>query len=66
MVGERRCSWNTGIDTRAVTQKLRINGTMLGFLKVSSSEPEMDQVKHEIARLEDPNRLDLVGLVHSA
>ena len=52
-----------GLDTRAVTQKLRINGTMLGFLKVSSSEPDMDQVKHEIARLEDPNRLDLVGLV---
>jgi len=52
-----------GIDTRSITKKLRVNGTMLGFLKVSSSEPDRDQIKREISRLEDPNQLDLVGRV---
>src|SRR5438445_13134610 len=50
-----------GIDTRSITKKLRVNGTMLGFLKVSSSEPDRDQIKREISRLEDPNQLDIVG-----
>src|SRR5881409_736132 len=36
---------------------------MLGFLKVSSSEPDRVQIKREISRLEDPNQLDLVGRV---
>src|SRR3989442_6686552 len=52
-----------GIDTRSITKKLRVNGTMLGFLKVSSSEPDRDQIKREISRLEDPSELDLVGRV---
>jgi len=49
-----------GIDTRAVTRRIRTNGTMLGLLKASDSEIGLDKVKEELGRLTDPNKTDLV------
>lgn len=49
-----------GIDTRAVTRKIRTNGTMLGLLKTSDSEIGLEQVKEELGKLTDPNKTDLV------
>ncbi|HZD12633.1 MAG TPA: carbamoyl phosphate synthase small subunit, partial [Candidatus Binatus sp.] len=55
-----------GIDTRAVTQKLRSNGTMLGLLEVSRSIPDETRLKEDLAAgLVDPNNTDLVGRVTS-
>jgi len=49
-----------GIDTRAVTRKIRTNGTMLGLLKTSDNEIGQEQVKAELSTLTDPNNRDLV------
>ena len=49
-----------GIDTRAVTRKIRTNGTMLGLLKTSDNEIDLEQVKAELGTLTDPNNKDLV------
>src|SRR3989441_4237435 len=49
-----------GIDTRAVTRRIRANGTMLGLLKASDSEIGLEQVKEELSKLTDPNSMDLV------
>ncbi len=49
-----------GIDTRALAQKIRINGTMLGFLEVSENDIDSDRVSSEIKSLKDPNKNDLV------
>ncbi len=48
-----------GIDTRALTRKLRDNGTMLGHIIQGDVVPE-DDVAKEIV---DPNKTDLVGSV---
>ena len=49
-----------GIDTRAVTRKIRTNGTMLGLVKTFGDEIPLEQVKHDLSRLTDPNDTDLV------
>jgi carbamoyl-phosphate synthase small subunit len=49
-----------GIDTRAVTRRIRTNGTMLGLLKTSHNEIASEEVKSELSKLTDPNELDLV------
>ena len=49
-----------GIDTRAVTRKIRNNGTMLGLLKTSDNEIGQEQVKAELSTLTDPNNRELV------
>src|SRR5713226_10010237 len=49
-----------GIDTRAVTRRIRTNGTMLGLLKTSDSEIGLEHVKEELSKLTDPNSRDLV------
>jgi carbamoyl-phosphate synthase small subunit len=49
-----------GIDTRAVTRRIRTNGTMLGLLKTSDHEIGLEQVKSELSTLTDPNSRDLV------
>jgi carbamoyl-phosphate synthase small subunit len=49
-----------GIDTRAVTRKIRTNGTMLGLVKTFDDEIPLEQVKHDLGRLTDPNNTDLV------
>lgn len=52
-----------GIDTRAVTRRIRTNGTMLGILKTSDAEIGLEQVKEELGELTDPNNTDLVRSV---
>ena len=52
-----------GIDTRAVTRRIRTNGTMLGLMKTSDRELGIDQVKEELGKLTDPNNKDLVRSV---
>jgi carbamoyl-phosphate synthase small subunit len=49
-----------GIDTRAVTRRIRTNGTMLGLLKTSDGEIGPWQIKEELSMLTDPNNTDLV------
>ena len=49
-----------GIDTRAVTRKIRTAGTMLGLLKTFDDEMDLEQVKEELSILTDPNERDLV------
>src|SRR2546427_1331898 len=49
-----------GLDTRALTQRLRTKGTMLGVLKVSSSPINPQTVTNRISGLQDPNKQDLV------
>ncbi len=49
-----------GIDTRAVTRKIRTAGTMLGLLKKFDDEMDLEQVKEELSILTDPNERDLV------
>ena len=48
-----------GIDTRALTRKLRENGTMLGWIIKGDTVSEADLNK----KIEDPNKIDLVGSV---
>jgi len=49
-----------GIDTRAVTRRIRTKGTMLGLVKTSDSEISLERVKKELSKLTDPNNTDLV------
>lgn len=48
-----------GIDTRAMTKKLRDKGSMLGILDVSEGEPDLDGLRSEALKVEDPNDRDL-------
>ncbi|HZY95230.1 MAG TPA: glutamine-hydrolyzing carbamoyl-phosphate synthase small subunit [Candidatus Bathyarchaeia archaeon] len=52
-----------GIDTRYLTQKLRVKGTMLGFVAVSDNPLDFEPISEKLARLSDPNSRDLVGNV---
>ncbi|MBN2330615.1 MAG: glutamine-hydrolyzing carbamoyl-phosphate synthase small subunit [Candidatus Aenigmarchaeota archaeon] len=52
-----------GIDTRELTKRLRMEGTMLGVLSVSESEPDVPELVHEAKSAGDPNERDLVGEV---
>ncbi len=49
-----------GIDTRALTKKLRMKGTMLGILSTSEN---LDELKGKLNKIHDPNSDDLVGRV---
>ena len=57
-----------GIDTRALTKKLREKGVMLGLLKTCEpgEEPDLDQLSAEAKRIQDPNERDLVQEVTRA
>ncbi len=54
-----------GIDTRALTKKIRSNGTMLGILQVhyKDDKPRIEDLLEEVKRVKDPNETDLVGEV---
>ncbi len=52
-----------GIDTRALTKRIRMNGTMLGVLKVSSQPFDVGEASRTIKTVTDPNRRDLVAEV---
>ncbi len=51
----------TGVDTRFLTQKIRIQGTMLGILLVCEEgvEPNFEALREEVKKVEDPNRRKL-------
>lgn len=49
----------TGIDTRALTKKLREHGVMLGKIVIGNKPPTKTDVKN----IEDPNTRNLVGEV---
>ena len=52
-----------GLDTRALTRRIRTNGTMLGFLRVSEDAIEQDEIGSRLKQLVDPNKEDLVKKV---
>jgi carbamoyl-phosphate synthase small subunit len=49
-----------GIDTRALTKKLRVKGVMLGILEVSEKDPDLDALRTQARRIPDPYRRHLV------
>ncbi len=54
-----------GIDTRALTKKIRSHGTMLGILQVyyENEKPCIEDLLEEVKRIQDPNETDLVNEV---
>lgn len=48
-----------GIDTRDLTKKIRVKGTMLGILKVAE-EIDLREIEARLKEIEDPNERDLV------
>lgn len=48
------------LDTRALTRRIRTEGTMLGFLQVSDKPLDRSELDAKIKKLTDPNTLDLV------
>jgi carbamoyl-phosphate synthase small subunit len=52
-----------GIDTRALAQRIRTNGTMLGLLRTNHEPFEAEDVRASVKRLRDPNASDLVSQV---
>jgi carbamoyl-phosphate synthase small subunit len=52
-----------GLDTRALTRRIRTNGTMLGFLKVCETTTNDDEIAVGLKKLVDPNKEDLVKTV---
>ncbi len=56
---EQKISGIEGIDTRELTKKIRVKGTMLGILKVAE-EINFEKIRSELGEIEDPNKRDLV------
>ena len=52
-----------GVDTRLLTKKLREKGSMLGILEVSEGNLDIDALKEEARKAEDPNQRDLTSEV---
>jgi carbamoyl-phosphate synthase small subunit len=50
----------SGLDTRALTRKIRANGTMLGFVKTSEEFTGSDEIGKRLKKLTDPNEGDIV------
>ena len=50
-----------GVDTRMLTKKIRIKGTMLGILWTyeKGNEPNISELKDEVKNIPDPNRREL-------
>ena len=53
----------SGIDTRALTQKLRSIGSLLGMVQVSDSSIDEESLLSRISELQDPNKNNLVERV---
>ena len=62
-LAEQRVPGICGIDTRALTQAIRMKGTMLGILEVSQNGVERDTARVLTESLTDPNAYDLVERV---
>ena len=60
---ENRIPGIAGIDTRALTKKLRVHGVMPGLLAVQDGPMRIASLLREAKRLPDPNRRDLVAEV---
>jgi carbamoyl-phosphate synthase small subunit len=56
---EQRIPVIEGIDTRELTKKIRVKGTMLGILKVAE-EIDLEKIRAKLGDIEDPNKRDLV------
>lgn len=52
-----------GIDTRALTQRLRTRGTMLGVTKVSNTPVHLESLTSKAHTISDPNAQNLVERV---
>jgi carbamoyl-phosphate synthase small subunit len=54
-----------GVDTRALTKRLRVHGVMLGLLQVcdEGKELNLDRLVKEAENVKDPDRRDLVAEV---
>lgn len=52
-----------GLDTRALTQRLRTKGTLLGVVKVSDSPIDEISLTTQASALQDPNRQNLLERV---
>lgn len=50
----------SGLDTRVLTQKIRMNGTMLGFMTVSNEMLDDQTIRSRLSQLKDPNKRNLV------
>ena len=57
---EERVPGISGLDTRALTRKIRANGTMLGFVKTSEEFTGSDEIGKRLKKLTDPNESDIV------
>jgi carbamoyl-phosphate synthase small subunit len=53
----------SGIDTRALTRKIRLSGTMKAILETSKKKIEIKKLKREMEKLIDIGQLDLVKRV---
>ena len=62
-LGEQGVPGISGIDTRALTQKLRTTGSLLGMVQVSDSSINEGPLLSRISELQDPNKHNLVELV---
>lgn len=53
------------VDTRMLTKKIRVHGTMLGILWVyeEGDAPDLEELRLEAKQIPDPNRRDLVSEV---
>ncbi len=60
---ENRVPGISGIDTRALTKKLRTRGVMLGILSTSPEDMDPISLAEEALRIPDPNARDLVSEV---
>ena len=61
-LGENNVPGIGGIDTRAITKKLRERGTMLGILQVAD-DIDTDALRKEASNIMDPNERDLTSEV---
>jgi carbamoyl-phosphate synthase small subunit len=52
-----------GIDTRALTKRLRVKGVMPGVLEVSDTEPDLERLRALARRVPDPQARHLVAEV---
>jgi carbamoyl-phosphate synthase small subunit len=53
----------SGVDTRALTKRLRVKGVMLGILEVSQKEPDLEDLRALAKRVPDPQARHLVAEV---
>ena len=53
----------SGIDTRALTKKLRVHGVMLGILETYFSKVDLRSLRREAKLIPDPNKRRLVAEV---